>query len=121
MRVDGQDLLVKLASVRLVAKLLVRLRLQAEYQWILLIGLLQLLDRGRVIAGVESYITCQIWIEDCLIGIVALINERLSCRQMLLRFVCLTPPGSDPRLRPFPAEFPQGLFEPVSDSGFSMR
>ena len=109
MHVALEDLLVALAGMRLVAELFVGLREQTECQRILLVGQFQLLDRGGVVAGVESHVSGDVRIKDRLIRIVAFIDERLAGRQMLFRLVPLSSPGRDTRLGCFPAKLPKIL------------
>src|ERR1035441_5279273 len=110
MRVDGQDLAVIVQRLRSISGFLVGLRQQTQYEWVLLIALLQLRNRRLVVAEVERDITAEVGIETRLVGIVALVQYRFGRVQVLLRFF---PPSwlsdTDTRQRALPSELPQVL------------
>src|SRR5664279_5969911 len=63
MRVDGQDFAVTVQRLRPISRFLVGLRQQTQYEWVLLIALLQLRNRCLVVAEVERDITAKVGIE----------------------------------------------------------
>src|SRR5258708_1983966 len=73
----------------------------------MLVGFLQFRDRGLVVSRIKRNITSEIRIELRLLGIVGLVELRLSGGNVLPRFVGLAPAGRNAGLRVFPAEQPQ--------------
>src|SRR5664279_1993929 len=84
MRVDGQGFAVIVQCLRSISGFLVGLRQQTQYEWVLLIALLQLRNRRLVVAEVERDITAEVGIETRLVGIVALVQYRFGRGQVLL-------------------------------------
>src|SRR5664280_3714573 len=86
------------------------IRDRTQYEWVLLIALLQFRNRRLVVAEVERDITAEVRIETHLVGIVALVQYRFGCGQVLLRFFASSwLSDTDTRQRALPSELPQVL------------
>src|ERR1700686_2596567 len=109
MCVRGENLAVIVHSSRLVARLFAGLRQQRKDQWIALVGLLQIGDRGLVVSRVEGNVADEIRIKARLLWIVSFIEGGFSGNHMFLSFIVLTTPGSDAGLGVLPPENPQIL------------
>src|SRR5664279_1683580 len=110
MRVDGQDFAVIVQRLRSISGFFAGLRQQTQNEWVLLIALLQFRNRRLVVAEVERDITAEIGIETHLVGIVALVQYRFGCGQVLLRFFASSwLSDTDTRQRALPSELPQVL------------
>src|SRR4030081_1131704 len=106
MCVRGENLAVVVHSPRLFARLFVGLCQQRQDQWIALVGLLQIGDRGLVVSRVEGNVADEVRIKARLLRIVSFIEGGFSGNHMFLRFIVPTAPGSNAGLGVLPPESP---------------
>src|SRR3984893_14478352 len=90
MCVRGENLAVIVHGPRPVARLFVGLRQQRKDEWIALVGLLQIGDRGLVVSRVEGNVADEIRMIARLLWIVSFIEGGFGGNHMFLSFIVLT-------------------------------